>query len=361
MGRVGCGWPLTVCSAGEPKAEWLALKLPSRELAGKRKHAFDDAQVLMWEVSHEGETVVSHSVSPPQPAESAWLHGLFLRSCGGDPAVSPNTGTLTLVRPGHLRLSCVQQHLTTLLLPLFCPFTMCALPPLPPCTIRSCTSHLWQNVFFQDGRLEKLSEDVTNEEHASCYKSCHTIGKSGAEWHVLCGPTHIPAAHLEATRRTVDVPVSLCVEQIVKDTMPQVQDDIVGPQIFENVRSHQRIVEHNDLFPVSQVVKYRVQERISQPHVEVPVPQMVEDSVEATQLQQALLRSADCLPSPLSSPEVRFSQTDTYMYIMLGFSDCFRCCEYRCSAIVANVVWKSQLVMQNKRPCIRGDVKRYML
>ena len=48
-GRVGCGWPLTVCSAGEPKAEWLALKLPSRELAGKRKHAFDDAQVLQWD------------------------------------------------------------------------------------------------------------------------------------------------------------------------------------------------------------------------------------------------------------------------------------------------------------------------
>ena len=155
VGRVGCGWPLTVCLVGEPKAECLALKLPSRELAGKRKHAFDDAQVLMWEVSHEGETVVSHSVSPPQPAESAWLRGLFPRSCGGDSAVSPNTATLTLVRPGHLRLSCVQQHLTTLLLPLVCPFTVCAFPPLPPCTIRA----------------EKMSEDVTNEERASCHKS----------------------------------------------------------------------------------------------------------------------------------------------------------------------------------------------
>ena len=118
VGRVGRGCFLTVCSAGEPKAEWLALKMPSRELAGKRKHAFDDAQVLMWEVPHEGETVVSHSVSPPQPAEPACLRGLFPRSRGGDSAVSPNTGTLTFVRPGHLRLSCVQQHLTTLLLPL---------------------------------------------------------------------------------------------------------------------------------------------------------------------------------------------------------------------------------------------------
>ena len=73
VGRVGRGCPLTVCSAGEPKAEWLALKLPSRELAGKRKHAFDDAQVLMWEVSHEGETVVSHSVSPSRTSMAAWF------------------------------------------------------------------------------------------------------------------------------------------------------------------------------------------------------------------------------------------------------------------------------------------------
>ena len=306
-GRVGCGWPLTVCSVGEPKAEWLALKLPSRELGSASSRLMTRrCKCGTQEVCHEGETVVSHSVSPPQPVESAWLHGLFLRPCGGDSAVSPNTGTLTFVRPGHLRLSCVQ-HLTTLLLPLVCPFTVCAFPPSPLNTIRVCISHLWQNVFFQYGRLEKMSEDVTNEEHASCYKS---LSYDWEEWsrvaRSLCrrslnswwrGTNSHPAAHLEATRRTGDVPVSFLCGSDCK------RSHAAGPgrhQDFQNVRSHQRIVEHNDPFPVSQVVKYRVQERISQPHVEVPVPQMVEDSVEATQLQQALLRSADCLLSHLS-------------------------------------------------------------
>ena len=37
---------------------------------------------------------MSHAVSPPQPAKSAWLPGLFLRSCGGDFAVSPIIETL---------------------------------------------------------------------------------------------------------------------------------------------------------------------------------------------------------------------------------------------------------------------------
>ena len=37
------------------------------------------------------------SVSPPQPGKSAWLHGLFLRSCGGDSAVSPNIDSLIFV------------------------------------------------------------------------------------------------------------------------------------------------------------------------------------------------------------------------------------------------------------------------
>ena len=36
----------------------------------------------------------------------------------------------------------------TLLLPLFCPFTKCAFPPSPPCTIRVGTSCLWLTVIL---------------------------------------------------------------------------------------------------------------------------------------------------------------------------------------------------------------------
>ena len=40
---------------------------------------------------------MSLSVSPSQTAKSAWLPGLFLRSCGGDSAVSPSIDLLTSV------------------------------------------------------------------------------------------------------------------------------------------------------------------------------------------------------------------------------------------------------------------------
>ena len=90
---------------------------------------------LSWSISLQQPTPgMSHAVSPPQPATSAWLPGWSRRCHGAHSAVSPSTQTLTfetfsfkspapLARPTS-QLCCSPTF--------FCSFTESAFPPFIP-------------------------------------------------------------------------------------------------------------------------------------------------------------------------------------------------------------------------------------
>ena len=84
----------------------------------------------------QATSTMSHSVSPPQLVESAWLLGSFLRCFQFRPALKRTTfGTISFVSPPPSSTPS-DISLASLLLPLFS-FTFCIFPPSSLCTLRA--------------------------------------------------------------------------------------------------------------------------------------------------------------------------------------------------------------------------------